>query len=62
MIKSHIYPDSLDPGRLPKTPVARPVQSSLFINISGPWRCSERLSNDSIGVGKCPRLILSNLL
>ena len=33
-------------------PVARPVQSSLFIYIFGPLRFLERFSNGSIGVGK----------
>ena len=43
-------------------PVAKPVQSSLFIKIFGPSKNCEIFLRCSIGVGKCPSLILLNFL
>ena len=41
-------------------PVAKPVQSSLFIKIFGPPKYLDIFLRCYIGVGKCPNLILSN--
>ena len=41
-------------------PVANPVQSSLFMKIFGPPKYLDIFLRCSIGVGKCPNLILSN--